>query len=108
LILLPSDDIYSEEDEPDDVGKSRIDESCQSKNVLNGTHAADSVDSSSSDSSYRASLNSLFVNDCLKTYLNKKCEIKYKYHSFGGNYRQLPGYVEHVNSLYDKKFVLFS
>jgi hypothetical protein len=38
----------------------------------------------------------LFVSDCLNTYKNKRHEIKYKYHMYGGNYRQLPGYTANL------------
>ena len=33
---------------------------------------------------------SLFVSDCLNTYRNRRYEVKYRYHAFGGNFRQLP------------------
>ena len=76
LILLPSDDIFTEFDQ-DNISDS------------SGIHP---VGSSKSIDSTEFAQNNLFVSDCLKTYRNKKYEIKYKYHSYGGNYRQLPGY----------------
>lgn len=36
----------------------------------------------------------LFVSDCLRTYENNKYVVKYKYHEYGGTYRQLPGYTD--------------
>lgn len=39
-------------------------------------------------------VDSLFVKDCLATYRNKKYEVKYKYHSYGGTFRRLPDFNE--------------
>lgn len=39
-------------------------------------------------------VSNLFVSDCLQTYENNKYVVKYKYHEYGGTYRQLPGYTD--------------
>lgn len=64
MILLPVDDLTAEHTPTHDQGTKAID----SKN------------------------NSLFVSDCLKTYAEQNFEVKYKYHKYGGNFRQLPDY----------------
>ena len=78
LILLPPDDLYAEfEDEHD----------CQGGEETVKKH-------------------NLFVSDCLKTYLKKKYEIQHRYSRFGGNYRQLPGFNEHLLNSIDREMVL--
>lgn len=72
LIILPNDDIYAESDD------------------------LPLVDSLTKNYDL-----SLFVNDCLKNYLNRKYETKYKYHLYGGNFRQLPNFYEN-SFLFDK------
>lgn len=37
---------------------------------------------------------SLLLHDALETYAHQRCEVKYKYHAYGGNYRQLPDFAE--------------
>lgn len=37
---------------------------------------------------------SLFVNDCLSNYTIDKYLVKYRYHNYGGNYKQLPNFIE--------------
>jgi hypothetical protein len=75
LILLPSDDLSAEFLE-----------------FKGNNHTHDSINEYEQPIKLKDS--NLFVKDCLKTYENKKYEIKYKYHEYGGNYRQLPDYVE--------------
>jgi hypothetical protein len=75
LIFLPADDLNAESD---DLDKDLIDNSLiRNKDI------------------------SLFVNDCLNIYFNQKYEIKYKHHSYGGNYRQLPNFSEITIEKYD-------
>jgi hypothetical protein len=72
---LPNDDVYTDDYDTD---SSQIDSSKQA----------------STNNPALSSSNSLFVNDCLKTYSSRKRQIRYKYHSFGGNFKQLPSYDE--------------
>jgi hypothetical protein len=81
LILLSSDDIYEEEYE---VGGDAV----------NTTTNGDPV----SSSLLQPSSNNLFVSDCLQTYSRRNYDIKYKYHAFGGSYKQLPMYNEYINA----------
>lgn len=77
IALLPNDDVYAESEDEKDVKES----------LLTGL-----IDSGVSSGNGQELC--LFVNDCLKMYGNKRFEIKYKYHLYGGNYRQLPCFNE--------------
>lgn len=69
LILLPNDDVIV------DYGESET-----------NVQETQKIDSTLK--------NNLFVSDCLQTYANKKYLVKYKYHNYGGGYRQLSSYQE--------------
>ena len=90
LILLPSDDIYK-----DDYTANELEENQFSE-------VNDNVDSGNDGRKNKQPIiNSLFVNDCLETYRKKRYEIKFKYHVFGGSYKQLPNYSEHLKQFND-------
>lgn len=95
LILLPTDDIYADDYEIDLNQPS------------SPTNSPDSTLAQSSESKSKNACNNMFVTDCLQTYLNRKFEVKYKYHMFGGSYRQLPMYKENsilfLENLNEKK-----
>lgn len=84
LILLPNDDIYAENG---------------SKNELITNESNDVDETICENNKFKTFLsNNLFVTDCLETYLNKKYQIKYKYHDYSGSYRQLPNYQENYKT----------
>ena len=100
LILLPNDDIYADDYDCDELlDTSNLNNNNNNNNEEQNTNnCLDQVDNKlykndkvQTSFQFNHNLN-LFVNDCLQTYFNKNYEIKYKYHQYGGNYRQLPDY----------------
>ena len=83
LVLLPYDDIYADyDDEEEDDEEENHEEKVNGGDTMMNLHHS-----------------SLFVSDCLESYKNTKYEIKFKYHSFGGNYRQLKSYTDKLPDL---------
>lgn len=67
MILLPSDDVYAAHASSAKSTEENLKLFALKSNELN-----------------------LFALDCLNTYFNKPYEIKHKYNSYAGNFRQLP------------------
>ena len=88
---MPSDDIYADDYE-ESLNENNENLNGEETNGANVSISNELNVSLNEPNTLLNSINNLFVNDCLKTYCNKKFEIKYKHHAFGGNYRQLPNY----------------
>ena len=99
LSLLPHDDVYAESDIDADENGTKLKETRSLSNT--SPPLPDPVPAPAPPIGQELSL---FVNDCLKMYSNKRFEIKYKYHLYGGNYRQLPCFDQHSSLLQSDRY----